>query len=59
MDPPLDPTPGVVEDVVAAGPGVIPTNAILTEAQPSDVQDIRSMLPPMPIPSRGPGIRHR
>ena len=37
----------------------IPANAVLTEVAPSEVPDIRNMLPPMPIPSRGPGIRHR
>ena len=50
-----EPVDTVVEDAVTG----IPPNAVLTEAQPSEVQDIRSMLPPMPIPSRGPGIRHR
>ena len=54
----------VVTGVVEEG---IPANAILTEPGPSEVQDIRSMLPSVvpglptgaPIPSRGPGIRHR
>ncbi len=50
-----EPPDPVDEDFAAA----IPPNAVLTEAQPSEVQDIRNMLPPMPIPSRGPGIRHR
>ncbi len=37
----------------------IPPNALLTEVNPAELQDIRHILPPMTIPSRGPGIRHR
>ena len=37
----------------------IPPNALLTEVNPAELQDIRNILPPMTIPSRGPGIRHR
>ena len=65
---PVDEEPAGDASVVVTGVEEgIPANAILTEPGPSEVQDIRSMLPPVvpglptgaPIPSRGPGIRHR
>ena len=69
---PVDDPAGGAAVVVGEEGGVvagIPPNAILTEPGPSEVQDIRSMLPPVVpglpttgapvIPSRGPGIRHR
>ena len=73
---PVDEPAGGAAVVVGEEGGVvtgIPPNAILTEPGPSEVQDIRSMLPPVVpgvpgghpttgapvIPSRGPGIRHR